>query len=79
MAVQLNAEDGALRPSRPQALFQTGSGGPLGVGLRFNYAVSGDGQRFLIHTATGQSRPAPIVVVLNWHQELKAKLGGAEE
>jgi dipeptidyl aminopeptidase/acylaminoacyl peptidase len=79
MAVQLNPEDGALHPSRPQALFQTGSGGPLGTGLRFNYAVSGDGQRFLIHTAAGRARPAPIVVVLNWFDELKTKMGEAGE
>ena len=44
--------------------------GPLGAGVRFNYAVSHDGERFLIQTNTGQSRPAPIVVVLDWVEEL---------
>jgi hypothetical protein len=41
----------------------------------YNYAVSADGQRFLIprqpSTATGEARQAPIVVVLNWVEGIK--------
>jgi dipeptidyl aminopeptidase/acylaminoacyl peptidase len=66
MAVQLSSSGNSLRPSTPQALFKTSGTGPSGVGIRFHYAVSHDGERFLIHTDAGQSSPARMVVVLNW-------------
>jgi hypothetical protein len=37
---------------------------------RDNYAVSGDGQRFLINDFTETSAP-PLTVVLNWTADLK--------
>jgi serine/threonine protein kinase/Tol biopolymer transport system component len=47
------------------------SGVPSGVlASRTNYAVSGDGQRFLINNFTETSAP-PITVVLNWTADLK--------
>jgi Tol biopolymer transport system component len=36
-----------------------------------NYAVSPDGQRFLMIKATGREVPARLNVVLNWAEELK--------
>ena len=36
------------------------------TGGRFPYAVTADGQRFLINTATEQAASAPITVVVNW-------------
>jgi hypothetical protein len=51
----------------PRALFQTA----LSLGeLRQAYAVSGDGQRFLLNT-TLDAGPAPITTVLNWPALLK--------
>ena len=35
------------------------------------YAVSGDGQRFLVNSAVEQTNPTPITVVLNWTALLK--------
>ncbi len=66
MAVPLSSSGNTVRPSTPQALFKTTGTGPSGVGIRFHYAVSHDGKRFLIHTDPGQSSPARMVVVLNW-------------
>lgn len=52
--------------SVPQALFQTRTSGPLGLGVRFNYAVAPGGLRFLITADVPESMPSPITVVLNW-------------
>lgn len=34
--------------------------------VRAHYAVSADGQRFLVHTVDASDRGAPIQVVVNW-------------
>jgi eukaryotic-like serine/threonine-protein kinase len=55
-------EIGAVKPlfeARPQ------------TGQRYPYAVSADGQRFLIHTLPEQTASAPITVVLNWTAGVK--------
>ena len=54
-------EVGTVRP-----LFQTNS-----IGSNSTFAVSADGQRFLINTASAQAASAPITVVLNWTAGLK--------
>jgi Tol biopolymer transport system component len=57
---------GQLEASVPRVLFQTRTSGPLGLGVRFNYAVAPGGQRFLITTDVPEAAPSPITVVLNW-------------
>ena len=54
----------------PKALFQTSFiGSPTGG---FNhYAVTADGQRFLLNVPTGEGSASPITVVLNWTAGLK--------
>ena len=68
MAVKIKTPDGAgpLDVSVPEALFQTRTSGPLGLGVRFNYAAAPGGQRFLITTDRPETAPSPITVVLNW-------------
>jgi hypothetical protein len=39
--------------------------------FRYSYAVSADGQRFLINTVPEQTASAPITVVVNWTVGLK--------
>jgi hypothetical protein len=39
-----------------------------------SYDVSADGQRFLMIKAAGAEQTPSMVVVLNWEEELKAKL-----
>jgi len=57
-----NFDVGAIKP-----LFET----RIVLGGRYQYAVSEDGQRFLINTAPEQQAAAPITVVLNWTAGLK--------
>ena len=44
-----------------------------GVGVQYgkDYAVSADGQRFLVNTRLPTSNGSPITVVLNWTQTLR--------
>ena len=65
MAVELNT-DSTFGYSLPKPLFDTRIRG----GLRA-YAVSRDGQRFLINDLIESSGPSPITVVLNWTADLK--------
>ena len=56
-----------FEPDAPRALFQTA----LDVAaLRQSYAVSADGQRFLLNASAGEG-PAPLTVVLNWTAGLR--------
>jgi eukaryotic-like serine/threonine-protein kinase len=63
MAAAIDARAGTIRAAAPQPLFtanidQTST-------LRNQYAVSADGQRFLLLSLVNR-HPLPIVVVLNW-------------
>lgn len=55
-----------LRVSAPRPLFQTRTSGPLGLGVRFNYAVGPGGRRFLVTADAPGAEPSAIRVVLNW-------------
>ena len=47
-------------------------GGPVvTLGLKQQYDVTRDGQRFLLNSLTEESAPSPITVVLNWTSALK--------
>jgi DNA-binding winged helix-turn-helix (wHTH) protein len=52
--------------SAPHELFLSRTVGPLGLGLRFNYAVARDGNRFLMNVAEASATPPPYVVVYRW-------------
>lgn len=54
----------ALAAATAQPLFQTRV--PLVANQRSNYAVTRDGQRFLINTSTGEGLSSPLSVALNW-------------
>jgi eukaryotic-like serine/threonine-protein kinase len=68
--VKASGRTGQLEASVPEVLFQTRTSGPLGLGVRFNYAVAPGGQRFLIVTDVPEAAPTPITVVLNWENTL---------
>ena len=69
-AVPLDRQSGSLNAGIPKALFKTGVNAPS-LRVLFGYAVTGDGQRFLINTPAADALRAPITVVLNWTAELK--------
>jgi len=71
MAVELRS-GASFEAGQPRELFQTRIAGPLGTGLRFNYAVAPpDGRRFLMVLADEESSATPFTVVLNWTADLK--------
>jgi len=51
-------------PGVPQALFRTAA--PIFGSSHGQYAVTKDGQRFLVNATPQQSSEAPLTVVLNW-------------
>jgi hypothetical protein len=48
-----------------------GLGVGTGLNARDNYAVSRDGQRFLLNSLTEVSASTPVIVVMNWTADLK--------
>src|SRR5262249_54749961 len=50
----------------PKELFVSRIYTPRGGGFGYNYAVTGDGQRFLINSTITDTRQDPITVVVNW-------------
>jgi len=73
MAVAIDATS-RFDPGVPQPLFSTGT--PTadrrqGLGSVGVYAVTRDGQRFLVGAASRQSRVAPLTVLLNWMSAIK--------
>jgi hypothetical protein len=69
MAVPINLPS-AGKPfdvGKPAALAVTGiTGGAVPGAQKHEYAVSHDGQRFLINTTSGEAAASPITVILNW-------------
>ena len=77
MAVEVktgsNFETGAAKPlfdAHVRGWLGAGGAGP-GLSARDNYAVSSDGQRFLLNSLAEGSAPSPLTVVLNWTADLK--------
>jgi hypothetical protein len=53
----------------PKALFETRI--PVLTTFRNHYAVTGDGQRFLINSGLEETNFTPLSVVVNWTADLK--------
>ena len=70
MAVDVIADGASFEPAVPKALFDLRVPGNL-PGPRNWYAVSKDGQRFLVTTNLEESTAQPTTVVLNWTADLK--------
>ena len=67
MAAAVNGKGGSFEVGVVKPLFETST-----ITVRNSYAVSADGQRFLmINTNRQQASSAPITVVLNWTAGLK--------
>src|SRR5262249_37216209 len=73
MAVDIKAAGSRVDASAPKELFDSGSVNLSHSGPYNSYAVSPDGQRFLIAQAPANSglANAPVVVVLNWAAALQ--------
>jgi len=64
MAVEIRAGGNGFEASLPRPLFNLHIV-TLPV-VRNHYAVSADGQRFLVNTLVEESAPSPLTVVMNW-------------
>ena len=64
MAVSLKLNDKKVEVGTPTALFPLHTRPPGTLGPHF--AVSPDGQRFLVNTIVGQGETAPLTLILNW-------------
>jgi hypothetical protein len=73
MAADVRVSGSALEIGTPKMLFHTEILGGLGSGANtaWRYAVSKDGQRFLINSTMEQTTSSPITVVTNWIEGLK--------
>jgi Tol biopolymer transport system component len=67
MAAAVNSKGASFEVRAVKPLFET----RVVLGGRNQYAVSADGQRFLVNSAPEQAASAPITVVLNWTAGLK--------
>lgn len=66
--VKLSADGRSLETGTPTVLFPVRiAGGPLPTGInKQQYAVSGDGQRFLVNLDTGEGTTSPITLIYHW-------------
>jgi Tol biopolymer transport system component len=75
MAVKITAER-TFEASSPRSLFKTRLAGVdslITPPMFTDYAVTGDGQRFLITSITEETPPASITVILNWPSALEPR------
>ena len=68
MSVHVKTSASKFDAGIPRPLFKTQL---VASGQRNHYTVSPDGERFLMIVPTGEARPEPITVVLNWPALLK--------
>ena len=66
--VKLSPDGQSLEAGTAAALFPVRiAGGPLlGSAAKQQYAVSSDGQRFLVNLAADEGSASPITLILNW-------------
>ena len=69
-AAAITRADTGFETGSPQPLFDTGIRASF-VDRRNQYAVTRDGQRFLVNVSAEDENSAPITVVLNWQARLK--------
>ena len=68
MAVPITLGPGAtdIDVGKPEALFATDIGSTVRLKYRHQYAVTPDGQSFMLNSAITESTTAPIILILNW-------------
>jgi hypothetical protein len=75
--LHVNAVGNTIEPGVPLRLFRPSIayGGliPSDGSTHQQYAVTGDGQRFLVNTVVGEPTAPPIRIVLNWQAALKGR------
>ena len=77
MAVDVSADGSAFETGAPEALFEFSHSNVTHADY-FPYAATRDGRKFLVTrelpSSAGDARQTPVVVVLNWFEELRTKV-----
>jgi Tol biopolymer transport system component len=69
--VKVSPDGQSLETATPVALFPVRiAGGPLPGTNKQQYAVSSDGQRFLVNLAVDEGAASPITLILNWKPQV---------
>jgi WD40-like Beta Propeller Repeat len=67
MSVEIKLTEGRAEIGKVVPLFRTNVGGAVSLGVsRQQYAVSSDGQRFLMNTVAVEANASPISLILGW-------------
>jgi serine/threonine protein kinase len=70
--IRLDSNGQGIEAGRPAPLFNSRvSGGAVQSATTQQYAISSDGQRFLVNTDAEETNTTPITVILNWTASLK--------
>jgi hypothetical protein len=69
MAVEINEQGATLKSGQPKPMFDVHL--PSFNTAVAQFAVTADGQKFLVAKTTSENTTAPLVVVLNWTADLK--------
>src|SRR5262249_21647479 len=69
MAVDIKQQDGTIKTGTPKALFDVHVSSYTAAVTQF--AVTGDGRKFLVASTVAETALGPIAVVLNWAADLK--------
>ena len=69
MAVEVKGEGASFEAGAPRPLFDLRV--PTFTGSQAQFAVTPDGQKFLIANTAGENKSEPITVALNWTADLK--------
>ena len=70
MSVEVKAGN-SFEAGAPVPLFQTRLRKPVSAMEVVSYAVTGDGQRFLVNTRIDEPSAAPLSIILNWASEIE--------
>ena len=68
--ITLSPDGRSLESGKPVRLFQAHLFGGFSNNVRIQYAVSSDGQRFLLNQVSTQTTESPITVMVNWTSRL---------
>jgi hypothetical protein len=66
LALPTRGADGKPSLGPPAALFTSAAIGPIGIGLRFNYAIHPDGNRLLMLVGAGPREQPALTVRIGW-------------
>jgi hypothetical protein len=66
--VKLSPNGQSMETGTPVVLFPVRiAGGPVSAVFKQQYAVSSDGQRFLVYLEASEGATSQITLIMNWH------------